>query len=193
MKFQETLRTPSSRSPSSSKSEGLMSGQVVVRSALGETSIRRKLLTDVVGAAAGALVTDGSRRGLAVSGVLDGDLVVAVLATAVDVARDGDDLVAVLVGLAAGTEADVKPSALDDGRMSACTTGMAKKEAGRTRPVRERFSTIPEGLEGAAMTATMRAKRKATTAKRDMVQERMCRAKMNDRWCTSETEGGPSA
>ena len=39
--------------------------------------------------------------------------VIAVLAIAVDLRRQGDDLVAVLVGLAAGAEADVKPGALE--------------------------------------------------------------------------------
>ena len=39
---------------------------------------------------------------------------VAVFAAAVDLARDGDDLVAVLVVLTASAEADVEPSALED-------------------------------------------------------------------------------
>ncbi len=103
-----------------------MSVRTTVRIAFSDNG-RTWLLTDVVGAAAGALVTDDSRRGLAVGGVLYGDLVIAVLAVAVDVARDRNDLVAVLVGLSAGTEADVEPSALDGGSMSACITGWRRR------------------------------------------------------------------
>ena len=45
---------------------------------------------------------------------IDKTNLVAVLAAAVDLARNGDDLVAVLVVLTASAEADVKPSALED-------------------------------------------------------------------------------
>lgn len=45
---------------------------------------------------------------------IDKTNLVAVLAAAVDLARNGDDLVAVLVVLTASAEADVEPSALED-------------------------------------------------------------------------------
>lgn len=88
--------------------------------------------TDVVGPAAHALIADGGLGGLAVRSVLDGDLllekavsgldsrtderkdayVVAVFAAVVDVVGDRDDLVTILVGIAASAEANLEPSTL---------------------------------------------------------------------------------
>lgn len=103
-----------SSEPSDWKSEGLMSvGQRAHQQHV--TSIRRRRqrgLTNVAGAAAGALVADLAPRALAVRGVGDVHVLVAVAAAAVDVGRNGDDLVAVDVGLAARAEADVKPGPL---------------------------------------------------------------------------------
>ena len=98
--------------------------------------------------------------------------VIAVLALAVDLRGDRDDLVAVLVGLSTGSEANVEPCALRCLRQS--EKGEIKTMR-RTRPVRARFSRAPSAtvslLAGAARTVKMRAKRKRTTAKRDMSGE----------------------
>ena len=53
--------------------------------------------------------------------------VIAVLALAVDLRGDRDDLVAVLVGLSAGPEADVKPSTLEEGNMSVISKGRRRQ------------------------------------------------------------------
>ena len=53
------------------------------------------VLTDVVGATAGASITDAALSGLAVGLVLDGQPLVAVRATVVDVGRESNDEVTV--------------------------------------------------------------------------------------------------
>lgn len=168
-KCQETLRTPVSSEPSDWKSEGLMSVGQRARQPHVTNNIRRRGqrgLTNVAGAAAGALVAHLTPSALAVRGIGDVHVLVAVAAAAVDVGRDGDDLVAVDVGLAARAEADVKPGPLLLKYQRA--SGAILGRRAHTRPVCvTRFSSVvvvPLMGEANAMQTSARAKMKSVKA-----------------------------
>lgn len=130
-------------------------------------------LTDVVGAAARARVADLAPGALAVSGVGDVHVLLAVSAIAVDLRGNRNDLVAVDVGLATRAEADVEPGAL---RISYVSIRPApRRDKGTlTRPVWvTRFSSaaaVP--LMGDANAVQTSARAKMKNVKGDMVKER---------------------
>ena len=118
---------------------------------------------------------------------IDKTNLVAVLAAAVDLARNGDDLVAVLVVLTASAEADVKPSALEDKMRDRISTHdrltdvVVKTYTASAGPLLE----TRRGRRGGSNNGDDESEDEGKNGKARHDGERVRRTARNDRWCAS--------